>query len=112
MVEYRPVLYRAADALDPSGGARELALAGILLGYWALLALVPVPGGGAVDWAEGKNIVNWFDSRFLPFRKWDGTHDPEGILSTFPAVVTCLLGIAAGTVWNYRLSKRHTWKAH
>ena len=54
----------------------------ILLGYWALLALVPAPGQPAVSFAEGKNIVNWFDSRYLPLRKWDGDHDPEG-----PAVV-------------------------
>ncbi|MCW5556914.1 MAG: DUF5009 domain-containing protein [Verrucomicrobiae bacterium] len=70
--------------------------AGILLGYWALLAWVPAPGEPVVSWAEGRNIVNWFDSRFLPLRKWDGSHDPEGILSTAPAVVTCLLGVFAG----------------
>ena len=69
---------------------------GILLGYWALLALVPVPGLGAASFSEGQNIVNWFDSRFLPLRKWDGDHDPEGILSTLPAVVSCLLGVFAG----------------
>lgn len=68
----------------------------ILLGYWALLTLVPVPGHGAPSFAEGKNLVNWFDSLFLPLRKWDGDHDPEGILSTFPAIVSCLLGMFAG----------------
>lgn len=70
--------------------------AAILLGYWALLALVPVPGHGAASFLEGKNFVNWFDSRFLPLRKWDGDHDPEGILSTIPAIVSCLLGVFAG----------------
>lgn len=77
---------------------RNLAiLAGILLlGYWALLAWVPAPGEAAVTYAEGHNIVNWFDSQYLPLRKWDKTHDPEGILSTVPAVVTCLLGVFAG----------------
>ncbi len=68
----------------------------VLLGYWALLALVPVPGLGVAGFEEGKNIVNWFDSRFLPLRKWDGDHDPEGVLSTLPAVVSCLLGVFAG----------------
>jgi predicted acyltransferase len=68
----------------------------ILLGYWALLALVPAPGQTAATYAEGKNIVNWFDLHFLPLRKWDVTHDPEGILSTFPALATCILGVFAG----------------
>jgi len=33
---------------------------------------------------------------YLPLRKWDGDHDPEGLLSNFPAVATCLLGMFAG----------------
>lgn len=70
--------------------------AAILLGYWALLALVPVPGEAAVSYAEGHNIVNWFDLHYLPLRKWDKTHDPEGILSTIPAIASCLLGVFAG----------------
>lgn len=69
---------------------------GILLGYWALLALVPAPGEASLSYAEGHNIVNWFDFHYLPLRKWDKTHDPEGILSTAPAVVTCLIGVFAG----------------
>jgi predicted acyltransferase len=71
-------------------------LLGLLLGYWALLALVPVPGWGAGDLAEGHNLANWIDQHCLPGRKWDGDHDPEGLLSTLPAVATCLLGVFAG----------------
>jgi predicted acyltransferase len=70
--------------------------AGILLGYWALMALVPVPGVGAGHYEEGRNLANWVDANFLPLRKWDGDHDPEGILSTLPAIGTCLLGVFAG----------------
>jgi predicted acyltransferase len=68
----------------------------ILVGYWALLTFVPVPGWGPGDFAEGHNLTNWIDQRFLPWRKWDGDHDPEGILSTLPAVASCLLGVFAG----------------
>jgi len=71
-------------------------IAGLLLGYWALLAFVPVPGFGAGDYAEGHNLTNWLDAHVLPFRKWDGDHDPEGLLSTLPAIATCLLGVCAG----------------
>ncbi len=70
----------------------------ILVGYWALLTFVPVPGWGPGDLSEGHNLTNWVDQRFLPWRKWDGDHDPEGLLSTLPAVASCLLGVFAGLV--------------
>jgi predicted acyltransferase len=68
----------------------------LLMGYWAMLTFVPVPGFGAGDFAEGHNLTNWVDKMYLPFRKWDGDHDPEGILSTLPAIATTLLGALAG----------------
>jgi predicted acyltransferase len=71
-------------------------IAALLLGYWALLRFVPVPGFGPGDFAEGHNLTNWIDAHYLPLRKWDGDHDPEGLLSTFPAVATCLLGVLSG----------------
>ena len=65
-------------------------------GYWALLAWVPAPGGTPGDFREDHNLVNWFDAHFLPGRKYNGDHDPEGILSTIPAIANCLLGVLAG----------------
>ena len=61
-----------------------------------LLSFVPVPGVGHPSFDEGKNLTNWIDSKYLPFFKWDGDHDPEGLLSTLPATATCLLGVFAG----------------
>jgi predicted acyltransferase len=72
------------------------AAAALLVGYWALMTFVPVPGFGAGDFREGHNLANWIDSRWLPLRKWDGDHDPEGILSTLPAIASCLIGVLAG----------------
>lgn len=72
------------------------ALVLLLAGYWALMCFVPVPGIEPHSFAEGRNLANYIDAQFLPGFKWDGDHDPEGILSTFPAVATCLLGILAG----------------
>ncbi|MBL9144750.1 MAG: DUF5009 domain-containing protein [Verrucomicrobiaceae bacterium] len=79
-------------------GVRGLVLwtLGLLLGYWALLAFVPVPGVGAGIYDEGKNLANYLDSIWLPGRKYDGDHDPEGMLSTLPAIATALLGLLAG----------------
>jgi predicted acyltransferase len=68
----------------------------ILIGYWAVMTFVPVPGFGAGDYAEGHNLANWIDKMYLPYRKWDGDHDPEGLLSSLPAIVNSLLGIFAG----------------
>jgi len=70
--------------------------AGLLVGYWALMTFVPVPGGTAGNFAEGHNLANWIDSQYLPLRKWDGDHDPEGLLSTLSASANCLLGVFAG----------------
>jgi predicted acyltransferase len=68
----------------------------LLVGYWALMSFVPVPGFGAGNFQEGKNLANYIDKEYLPFFKWDGDHDPEGLLSTLPAIASCLLGVFAG----------------
>jgi predicted acyltransferase len=68
----------------------------ILIGYWALLTFVPAPGQAAVSFAPERNLANWVDMRFLPGRRYSGTWDPEGILSTAPAIASCLLGGFAG----------------
>lgn len=69
---------------------------GLLIGYWALLTFVPVPGFGAGDFSEKHNLSDWIDAHYLRGRKWNGDHDPEGLLSTLPAIATCLLGVFAG----------------
>ena len=73
-----------------------VAFASLLLGYWALMTFVPVPGIGAGSFAPDANLANWLDANYLPGRLWDGTRDPEGLLSTLPAIGTCLLGVFAG----------------
>ncbi len=77
---------------------RIIACVSLLVVYWALMSFVPVPGGGAGNFDEGKNLANYVDKEYLPLRKWDGDHDPEGLLSTLPAIGTCLLGVFAGTL--------------
>ena len=75
--------------------------AALLLGYWALLRFVPVPGYGAghIDEAVG-NLCWWIDSHLLAGHTWSGApapgFDPEGLLSTLPAIATTLLGALAG----------------
>jgi predicted acyltransferase len=72
------------------------AFAALLVGYWALMTFVPVPGIGAGSFAPDANLANWIDAHYLPGRLFDKTRDPEGMLSTLPAIGTCLLGVFAG----------------
>lgn len=72
----------------------------LLAGYWALLVLVPVPGYGAGVLEPTGNLCWWIDSHMLAGHTWSGApapgFDPEGILSTLPAIATTLLGVLAG----------------
>jgi predicted acyltransferase len=67
----------------------------LLVSYWAFLTFIPVPGQAEISFAEGQNLTNYLDSQYLIGRKWDGKWDPEGLLSTLPAIATCLLGVFA-----------------
>ncbi len=74
------------------------ACVGLLVGYWALMTFVPVPGFGGGDFARGHNLADWIDAHYLPLRLWYGDTDPEGLLSTLPAIASCLLGVFA-SLW-------------
>jgi predicted acyltransferase len=69
---------------------------GLLVGYWAVMTFVPIPGFGTPSFLPDANIANWIDRTYLPGRLWDQTRDPEGLLSTLPAIVNCLMGALAG----------------
>src|SRR5262245_12464060 len=76
-----------------------LITAALLLGYWALLALVPAPGGTPGDYSMEGNLAGYLDRHYLPgkiLKPYYGFGDNEGILSTIPAVATTLLGALAG----------------
>lgn len=71
----------------------RIALFGVLLvGYGLALRYVTM-GGSTGSFEEGRNLADLFDARFLPGRAHKGlAWDPEGILSTLPAIATALLG--------------------
>ncbi len=76
--------------------ARGALLISLLLGYWALLTLVPVPGFGPGDLSPEGNLGAYLDRLLLGDHLWREMWDPEGLLSTLPAMGTTLLGIFAG----------------
>lgn len=71
----------------------------ILVLYWIIMAYVPIPGVGMPNLEQpGFNWANYLDTLLLPGVMWQTTWDPEGILSTFPAIVTGITGMLAGRI--------------
>ncbi|HEY1498355.1 MAG TPA: heparan-alpha-glucosaminide N-acetyltransferase domain-containing protein [Acidobacteriaceae bacterium] len=74
-----------------------------LVGYWVLLRWVPVPGLGMPGhdipfMDKDANLVAWLDRHIFPGRLYEGTRDPEGMLSNLPALGTLLLGMLTA-IW-------------
>lgn len=69
----------------------------ILAGYWLLLAFVPAPdGNGAGCYTMEGCLVGYIDRLCMPGKLYLTIHDPEGLLSTVPAIATALLGMFTG----------------
>ena len=92
-------LLASALVLYLGRNAQVAAAAALLLGYWAAMMLVPVPGGSAGVLEPGLDLGAWIDRAvFGENHLWRQarTWDPEGLFSTLPAVATVLLGVFAG----------------
>jgi predicted acyltransferase len=95
--------YLTTAALALWAGRRQqvAALAACLVGYWIVMRYMPVPGYGIpthdiplLD--PDRNLVAWLDRKLLFGHLYEITRDPEGLLSTIPAVATCLIGLLTG----------------
>lgn len=104
--------------------------AALLLGYWALVSFVPIRDFNLVRhhlkelhldphsaetaalfhsttnlvrgrFENGLNLTHQVDFQYLPGLRLDGAYDPEGLLSTLPAIATCLLGVFAGLLLKH-----------
>lgn len=78
-----------------------IAIAVCLVGYWAAMRFVPVPGFGVpghdIPFMDpDRNIAAWLDRKVFPGRLYNGSRDPEGIISTIPAIATTLIGVVTG----------------
>lgn len=85
----------------------------LLAGYWLLMALVPVPGYGSGRLDVEGNLAHYIDRIVLGAHNYASTKtwDPEGIVSTLPAIATVLFGIMAGQILRLErtLAKRTAW---
>ena len=79
----------------------------ILIGYWLAMTLIPTPGYDRAMLEPGINLAAWVDSKWMPGAMWQGTWDPEGILSTFPSIVTGITGMLVGTLILGKKSQEH-----
>ena len=75
---------------------QALIAAALLLFYWAIMKLVPVPGFGTGDLEMEGNLAAYIDRKLLGPHTWKPLYDPEGILSTIPAIATTLCGVLTG----------------
>lgn len=86
----------------------QLIIAGIILiTYWFLMAFIPVPGFGEANFEKGTNLAAWLDNLLLNGHLWSfsKTWDPEGILSTLPAIASGIIGMYIGQQLNRDLPK-------
>jgi predicted acyltransferase len=72
-------------------------IAGLLAGYYVVMRFVPVPGCDHAAWmTQHCSVAGWLDRTLMPGHLYRPDFDPEGLLSTFPAIATTLLGTLAG----------------
>lgn len=76
--------------------AQAAAVAAALAGYWAAMVLIPVPGVGAGVLTPEGNLASFVDRALLGRHLLTALYDPEGLLSTVPAIATAMVGVFAG----------------
>jgi len=109
------ICYLAACAVYLWCGVRgQIAwLVGLLAVYWVAMTFAPVPGFGHGRLDVEGNFAHYVDRVVLGTHNYANTHDwdPEGIVSTLPAIATALFGLLAGRVLQLRkdLAERTTW---
>jgi len=70
-----------------------------LILYWFIMLYLPIPGIGQPDLSVPElNMAHYIDKNYLPGVMWQGTWDPEGILTTIPSIITGVFGLIAGTI--------------
>jgi predicted acyltransferase len=109
------ICYLIASAIYLFTGVRGqiLWIVGLFTAYWMMMTLIPVPGYGPGRLDVAGNFAHYIDARVLGTHNYAHTKtwDPEGLVSTLPAIATALFGILAGQILRLRrpLAERTTW---
>jgi predicted acyltransferase len=86
---------------------QAIIVAALLVVYCLVLTKIAAPGYAVGDLSKQGSIASFVDRKLLGAHIWKGgdkVYDPEGILSTFPAIATTLVGVLAGHWLRRRLS--------
>ena len=89
-------LFASVIFLNTRWRAQAAIAVALLIVYWAAMKLIPVPGFGAGNLEMEGNLAAYVDRTVLGKHTWKPLYDPEGILSTLPAIVTALAGVLTG----------------
>ena len=109
------ICYAIAAAIYLTTGVRGqiLWIVSLLTAYWLIMKLAPVPEYGAGYLDVDRNFAHYVDRLILGRHNYAHTRtwDPEGLVSTLPAIATTLFGILAGSLLRARraLAERTTW---
>ncbi|MGW9684510.1 acyltransferase family protein [Flagellimonas sp. 2504JD1-5] len=80
----------------------------LLVGYWLLMAFVPVEGVASTFERAPNNLANYLDVQIFGTHNYKPDYDPEGLLSTIPAIVSSILGIFTGLILTSKQEKKTT----
>ena len=80
----------------------------ILIGYWLLMGFVPVEGMESTFERAPNNLANYLDVKVFGTHNYKADYDPEGLLSTLPAICSSLLGIFTGLILTSKQEKKAT----
>jgi predicted acyltransferase len=94
--------FSAIIFLNTRWRAQAAIVVALLLLYWAAMKLVPVPGFGAGDLSMAGNLAAYVDRGVFGRHTWKPLYDPEGLVSTIPAIATTLCGVLTGHLLRSR----------
>lgn len=100
-------LFAALIVLHTRPRNQLLTAIGLLVGYWAVLMFIPVPGFPTGSLFPGETVGDFIDRHLIPNHP---IHDPEGLFSTIPSIANVLFGVMAGH-WLRRAGRSGTAKA-
>ncbi|MBS1876072.1 MAG: DUF5009 domain-containing protein [Acidobacteria bacterium] len=109
------ICYLIAVAIFLTTGLRGqiLWIGGLMTAYWMLMTLAPVPGYGPGNLSVEGNFSHYIDRLVLGAHNYASTRtwDPEGVVSTLPAIATALFGVLAGRLLATAksLAEKTTW---
>lgn len=80
----------------------------LLFGYWLAMNFIPVNGMASTLERAPNNLANYLDVHIFGSHNYRDDYDPEGFLSTIPAIASALLGVFTGLILTSKLPKKAT----